>query len=400
MSFRSWWKNLGIGWFSEGPAGAAEGDSLGLVLDTEVSKLFQAAMAGFPEKGPADALPYIADDSMLIRGIPALETDQSFGTRLRKRWEQWKYASTPLGLLVQLYYMGYTDAVFAQQNGLAYRLTGAPVLTDLSTTPHEAIVLGPSGLPPQPPRKKILITITTGGVLGTMQFTYAVYDGGAASAAQASSATNPNFQVPGTITWIHFAAGAYVLNSTYTVNEDGTITRAGGAIDTVTQTSIPWFRIDEKYYFTSRWALLLPSQPTTWRHTALATFANESEKAVTWSTPFLGSATVFAIPGPPVGDNVEVWVENVTATGCTVKVSGPFTGDVFVIAWQAGQNPFAAPNADTLEALRKVIRRWRKGTTTCVGIFARISGAWFDYPLGVFDDGLAWQDGAQAVFAP
>ena len=47
------------------------------------------------------------------------------------------------------------------------------------------------------------------------------------------------YTVPGTFCVLTFAAGTYVLNSTYTVGTDGTITRGGSAINTVTLAASP-----------------------------------------------------------------------------------------------------------------------------------------------------------------
>jgi hypothetical protein len=86
------------------------------------------------------------------------------------------------------------------------------------------------------PTQTILITITTGGALGTSQFTYKVGNG-PASAPQPTVAT---FAVPGTFTTLTFSAGNYVLNSTYTFNTDGSpAVIGGGGINTVTQQSSP-----------------------------------------------------------------------------------------------------------------------------------------------------------------
>lgn len=89
------------------------------------------------------------------------------------------------------------------------------------------------------PHKQVILKITTGGALGTMKFTYQV-GGGAISQPQSTTAgASQTFLVPGTYCVVTFADGAFVLNSTYTIATDGTVTIGGGGINNVTQQSSP-----------------------------------------------------------------------------------------------------------------------------------------------------------------
>lgn len=76
----------------------------------------------------------------------------------------------------------------------------------------------------------ILVTMTTGGVLGTAIFSYQV-DGGSTVTGQTTtpnSGTNFVFTVPGTGVTITFAPASYILNSTYTIAASGGAVAVGG----------------------------------------------------------------------------------------------------------------------------------------------------------------------------
>jgi len=91
------------------------------------------------------------------------------------------------------------------------------------------------------PHCLVEILITVAGALGTMKYKWRLRGTGTWSAAITSTASpDPNvFRVPGTYCKLSFAAGTYVLNSTYTISTAGVITRGGSAINTVTQASSP-----------------------------------------------------------------------------------------------------------------------------------------------------------------
>lgn len=312
MAYRDWWTNLGIPWLTSGPVGEDEASAMGAWFDSQVGALMQATLARMPERAPPSALPAIADDRRLIRG-PA-ETNEGFAYRLKKAWEQWEHVTTPLSMLVQLYYAGYDMAILVQQNGRSFRLTGTPNLVDLTLTP---------------------MTI-------------------------AELAGNPT--LPG---------------------------------------SPAWWTFDDQWLLCRRFALLLPSQPSFWRHTAVATFTDENEKAITWSTPFLGGTSIQVMLGSPVtgsGPPPALWVDpsSVTNLGCTVKASDNWTGLVDVLAWQTGLHPLASPNADTLAILRELIRRWKRGKSTCHGIYALVQGDYYGYPYGI----QAYDGGGGQVYGP
>ncbi len=92
-----------------------------------------------------------------------------------------------------------------------------------------------------------------------MAFTYSI--GGAASIGPLTSVAGTDYAVNlnPSVTFAVFGTGAYVISSTYTLKVDGTITLGGGAINTVTQQSTPWWTFDTSDYFCSRFAVILPT---------------------------------------------------------------------------------------------------------------------------------------------
>ncbi len=90
------------------------------------------------------------------------------------------------------------------------------------------------------PPTSILIKITTAGTIPTMAFTYQIGSGPVSAPVQTTGVAPFVWVVPGLpLTTVTFAAGTYVLNSTYTIGTDGSITIGGGGINAVTQQSSP-----------------------------------------------------------------------------------------------------------------------------------------------------------------
>jgi len=58
-------------------------------------------------------------------------------------------------------------------------------------------------------------------------------------------------------------------------------------------------------------------------------FANQDSKSVTFSTSFMSEPSVSA---HAIDNNAEIFVSNLTTTGCTLNTSAPITGQVMFIA--------------------------------------------------------------------
>ena len=77
--------------------------------------------------------------------------DDDFRVRLRTRWDDWARAGTPLELLVQIYFAGYTGVAIIQQNGLMYTLSAPPTPgqdpTSLLVITHMSTLIAPMTSP-------------------------------------------------------------------------------------------------------------------------------------------------------------------------------------------------------------------------------------------------------------
>jgi hypothetical protein len=119
-----WLLGLPIPWLVGGPVGVKDASSYGYALDQQVELQRAAIKARFPDYADDDGKAQIGADRFIIRG--PLETDENYATRLKYAWESWERAGTFLELLLQLYWIGYPDAVIVQQNGLKFSLTNDP----------------------------------------------------------------------------------------------------------------------------------------------------------------------------------------------------------------------------------------------------------------------------------
>lgn len=127
-TYEEWWLGLGaaVPWLAGGENGQAYAGTVPAVLDSYKQLMRDARNVAYPDFAPSDALKYLGNDRRLFQG--SNETEANFRARLKTPWDQWVRAGTWLGLLVQLYWYGITNAVIVQQNGKAATLTGAPVV--------------------------------------------------------------------------------------------------------------------------------------------------------------------------------------------------------------------------------------------------------------------------------
>lgn len=123
-NYTEWLQNLPLPWLTSGPVGSKWATATGTIVDTYVQYLKQGIQARMPDKAPPDALPHIGADRQLIQG--SNESQASFVARLLDAWGQWGRAGTACSVLEQLYYFGLPGAIWTQQNGLQYTLSGAP----------------------------------------------------------------------------------------------------------------------------------------------------------------------------------------------------------------------------------------------------------------------------------
>ena len=61
--------------------------------------------------------------------------------------------------------------------------------------------------------------------------------------------------------------------------------------------------------------------------TQTVSFSNQTTKSITFGIAFLGIPSVSAVP---IDNDVNIFISNLTGTGCTLNSSAPFTGNVTV----------------------------------------------------------------------
>jgi hypothetical protein len=170
---------------------------------------------------------------------------------------------------------------------------------------------------------------------------------------------------------------------------------------------LPWWTFDSQTDVCSRWALLFPAGTTAFMTWGKAIFTDSDSAAITWNNPgrFVDANYQVLVGVPVITDNgggVVAWEDQTlrTASGTTIRASGPFTGEVTVIAFPVGENPFANIAAGDLARLRRIIRRWRRGAAHCMGIFVLVQGELWDWPVGTWDEaGGTWGPSEVVVFS-
>jgi hypothetical protein len=116
-------KTLAPGWLQD-PAGRAFLESLGARKDALAALAKEAVKASLPTLCPVDALGELGTECGIDRG--AAESEAAYRKRVRAAWDQWKWAGTSYGLLLALYYAGYTPSsgkvVIQTQKGRQHEL--------------------------------------------------------------------------------------------------------------------------------------------------------------------------------------------------------------------------------------------------------------------------------------
>lgn len=225
QNFTEFFTGLPLSWLAQGPVGQANGQALGYVVDNQIYQLQQAVQARFPGFAPSDAYAAISTERQLIQGwLDGYNVDPSldgymFPARLQAAWQQWQFAGTPLGILLQFHYQG-VDGYLIQQNGLAFSLN-----TDIVSYSCY-------------PANQIVLTCTAGGLLGTAVFSFSIENG---SSGSITTLTNSpfTFQFPGTQTIAYFPQQNYLTNAVYVINTEGQISYWNGAIPGITQITSP-----------------------------------------------------------------------------------------------------------------------------------------------------------------
>lgn len=424
-SLTEYYVGLPLPWLAQGPNGQANGRALGFIMDTEIYNLMQAVQARFPHFAPPDAYGQLSIDRQLIQGYndgynvsPALD-GYLFPDRLVHSWEQWKYAGTALGMLLQLHYQG-VDGYIVQQNGLAFSL-------DTTIASFR-----------KAPEQQVTLTCTTAGFLGTAVFSYV---NGANTGTITTQAQAPfTYQLPNTQTLLYFAQMTYVLGAVYVIDTTGFVSYWNGATPGITHLTSPQNAL--------RTLILNPNPnlapidgyapscgkppfPISIKITttgALGTMRFEySYQGNPYSAAIISSSSQFSylIPGTQTrilfyAANYTAGVYTINTDGTTTSGSGTVSGVVFqystpwmefdandslwsrflfvvnpIPSWWTNIQPTptltSAPNLTTINILRNIIQTWKAARSTCLGICVPIAGNQWDFPPDVkWDSGLTW----------
>lgn len=128
-TYEEWRKRWGGG-FLAGEGSQDWQGAHGRLADALVAQWRAATKSAFPELAPSDALPVIGAEL----GIPRspFDTDTQYALKLRRAWEVWPFAGTPLGLLLALEAAGYPAGMvtLVQQEAHAFQLGAATLATD------------------------------------------------------------------------------------------------------------------------------------------------------------------------------------------------------------------------------------------------------------------------------
>lgn len=121
MSYESFRQSWGPTWLKSAGGQVWQG-AHGRFADKLVAQAKAAVLAQFPEVCPSDALPYLGSEIGIPRS-PA-DTDASYGEKLRRAWDVWPFAGTPLGLLLAFEAAGYPagQVIVVQQEANAFGL--------------------------------------------------------------------------------------------------------------------------------------------------------------------------------------------------------------------------------------------------------------------------------------
>ena len=138
------------------------------------------------------------------------------------------------------------ESIGDKSSGRRERMLSCSVVSgDRTVEPGDAFRMPSNGSPVAvsvAPHVPFIAKMFVAGTIGTAAFRLS-FDGGSTwgDLVTTSDTSGGSFvyTVPGTFCVLTFAAGTYVINSTYTVGTDGTITRGGSAINTVTLAASP-----------------------------------------------------------------------------------------------------------------------------------------------------------------
>jgi len=326
--YQQWITKLRVSWMGI-KAQAIMGAFAKVAGDLTYDWALRAQLEHLPEYASPTGVAYVASERQLDTN-PAIESTAALATRTTQAAILWKYAGTPLGMLLALHYIGFDNAVIVTQNGLAYQLQlplpPIPVISGQAWQPQTSLVV--------------------------------------TQCSQLAVALTSNVTPP-------------------TSSTLGRSIPAGNA----------WWDFDSNTDLCSRFAILFPGPlnvPFLFSVNGRATFVSSDSAALSWNSPLAApastsssggapSSSYFVVVGPPVVTdgsgpvNVTADQTTQTLTGVTLRASAPFIGyvDCTVIG-------LAATDAQRLQS---VIGKWRPKKATCVGVYVCLQGKFFGWPV-------------------
>lgn len=119
--FETWVSRLRLAWMGD-KAKAIMGGFAAAMADKSLDWADAAVKMRMPTKASdVAAYPLIGSGRLLPQGPDELDAD--YATRLLYWTDIWKFARTPLGMLLGLHFIGLDGCYIVQQNGLAYSLS-------------------------------------------------------------------------------------------------------------------------------------------------------------------------------------------------------------------------------------------------------------------------------------
>jgi hypothetical protein len=139
-AFRQWMTQLRVSWMGR-KAQAIMGAFAKVVGDLTYDGMVQANLEHLPEYATPTSVGLIGSERQLDAG-PA-ETTAQYASRLTNAVQLWRYAGTPLGMLVALHFAGFDNCVIVTQNGLAYTLSLPlpPLISGQQWNPASSLVV-------------------------------------------------------------------------------------------------------------------------------------------------------------------------------------------------------------------------------------------------------------------
>lgn len=413
-------QSSGIGWLTGNVNGQKWAKSVDQINSNLVFNYVQGVLARFPDYCPQDGYRWMSAERQIVQGyndgynVGGSSTDgYLFPARIKQAKDQWTYAGSALGVLLQLHYQG-VDGYIIQQSGIAYNLDA-----DVSYSVF--------------PANKIKLVCLTGGFLGTAVFKWET------AGNTGTINTQPgifSFLIPNTQTILYFPQFNYLLNGEYFIDITGFFTYNQGATPSISQITGPQNKLNQYILDPDPNTLLIdgyapntgyPVYPITITITtggALGTMAYSwssviySGSGVSQSSPFsvllTGTQTraIFNSGSYVLGSTYTINTDGtITASSGAPTIISQYStpsliidGDLwnsflFMVSpipswWTNIQIPAtitSTPSITIINTIRSVINTWKSSVSICSGIVVPISGNIWGWPPDTkWGSGLTW----------